>query len=148
MIQVSVKTTNNAAKITKRIAQRKVELLDQFGRDHAKAAADIQKESRQASAPGQPPNVHSPKPNLESFAHQVDRGKDTVISGPVFVPSSTVRPALPGALERGGRVTVRRRLKNGRVVSRARYVKKRPFVVPSAERALVKFEANLRKGIT
>lgn len=146
MIKVSVSTTNNADKIARRIADRKHQMLDQFGRDHARAAADIQKESRQASAPGQPPNVHSPAPNLETFSYVVDRSKDTVVSGPVFVPSSTVRPALPGAIELGGRVSVRRRLKSGKTIVRQRYVKARPFVLPSAKRAIVKFESNLRKG--
>lgn len=148
MIKASVKTTNNAGRIARKIHQRKYQLLDQFGRDHAQAAAEIQKESRQPSAPGSPPNVHSPAPNLETFQHVVDRSKDKVSSGPIFVAGSNVRPALPGAIERGGRVTVRRRTRSGRTVVRVRNIKARPFVVPSAERALVKFERNLRKGLT
>lgn len=147
MIRVTANTTNNSNKLIKRIRQRKLQLLNQFGRDHAKAGADIQKESRQASSPGRPPNVHSPRPNLESFAHKVDVENDTVISGPILVRASSVYPALPGAMERGGRVSVRKR-RNGRTITRSRYIAKRPFVVPSAKRALVKFESNLKKGVT
>lgn len=146
MIRVSVKTTNHADRLVRRIGKRKHELLDQFGRDHAKVAAEIQKESRQSSTPGSPPNVHSPPPNLETFAHTVERGKDRVRSGPVYVAGSNITPALPGAIERGGRVTVRQR-RGGRTITRTRHIKARPFVVPAAERALVKFRKNVQRGL-
>lgn len=148
MFNVTATTKNNSKNLLRQIAKRKHELLDQFGRDHAKAADEILKESGQSSPPGRPPTVHSPPPNLETFRHLVDKQGDSVVSGPVFVPGSDVTPALPGAIELGGRVTVRRRLKSGRTVSRVRQIRARPFVVPSAERALVKFRAGLRRGLS
>lgn len=140
-------TKNNSRKLASGIAKWKERILNRFADDHQQAAREILRESNESSPAGTPPNVHSREPNLETFGREVDLANDTVLSGPVFVPSSNIRPALPGLIERSGVGIIRRRQTSRRTsrVRRVRY-RARPFSKPAAERALLKIGQHASEG--
>ena len=159
MIRVTAtNVTNNAARIAASIERNGHRLMVEFAQDHQAAAADIMKDSPSTSAPGNPPNVHSPSPNLESYGHYVDLAKKEVVSGPLKINGSVhySRP-LPNVLEFGGVVTIRRnRSYRGRGRNRKRRKSRnqnqqitmryraRPVVVPSALVALERMRSRVQ----
>ncbi|WP_149496190.1 hypothetical protein [Roseiconus lacunae] len=146
MFRVRSSTRDNTASVMRSVEKFKHDILAQFAQDLESEAKAILTESDFASSPGQPPNIHSSEPNLETFDSIIEG--DTVKAGPVGFPGSSITPALPGLLERGGVATVRRRSRQtGRVITQTRHIAARPYMGPAAERAIRKLHAHARRGI-
>ena len=138
---------NNGRVIVGRIAKAKRNWLDQFGKDIATEADTILRPGNKPSPAGQPPAVRSGQPNLETFEHVVDVKSDRVKCGPVHLPGKGISPSLPGAFEHGKQVRQRVRSKTRGVRIITKRVRKRPFVIKAAKRALVSFRKNVQEGI-
>ncbi|MEO1526736.1 MAG: hypothetical protein AAFX06_14975 [Planctomycetota bacterium] len=137
MIGLSVVNVKDNSRLLRAIIQAGIQReLDQFGQDVAKIAAEDQPNRPGTSEPGQPPNVHSGAPNLESVAYSVEG--DAVVAGAPRVPNrgANVSRPVPGLLERGGRAAFRYRNKRGRKRTIIRRYRPRPVIVPAAMKAL------------
>lgn len=135
----AVNVVDNSGKVARKLATRKIEILEGFGNDVQQNVRDLLSESDRASPPYSPPNVHSPEPNLETVEFVVDVSKDSVLVGSIGFNHSNIYPALPGLLHRGGAasIRVRRGRRGNRTTQILRVVyKPRPYMPAAAGRAL------------
>lgn len=146
------KVTNNGSRIVRRIERRKRQLLDTFGRDGINELQALQRTAPGPSQPGQPPNVHSRPPNLETARHVVDmRNGGSARFGPIGFASRTMQSSvpLPRLIELGGVAQIRRRSKLNRRSAAKTYTARyraRPSVRPAAMSALRLMQYNVRRG--
>lgn len=153
MIRLRVrKRTNAAARIVKRIADRKAELLNKFGDDVALIAGNsmqrVGADSPRTSQPGEPPFIRSPEPNISTIRHVVVG--DRVSVSPIKKSGGdTVNRSVPGVLEQGGYVVKRRRTRSNRQVTYTYRIDRRPFMGPAAKVAFSILRDDINKnGLT
>lgn len=86
------------------------------------------------SPAGQPPKSRSSEPNLRTIFFVWDRQSESVVVGPVVLPSRSTDRTAPDLQEHGGRGVVRRR---GKKPIRGTWPR-RPFMRPALESVLPK----------
>ena len=96
-----------------------------------RARSSIRRRKKSAPA-GQPPSLHADsEPNIRTIFFVWEPQRETVVAGPVALPST--KGDATEAQEHGGRVKVIRRRKGGKRVVRVVTIRAHPFMGPALE---------------